>query len=144
VAPKSGEIRCYVKKMKLIFEGTKKFEKDRKKFCIKDQDEIIKKINIYCQSFKNNQTDFFSHAFQPYILKLKNNFASSLYVLRINLNIRVILTIDEDPIFNQMIVTLHRVLRRAELGNAYKDIAKSIYQKELKEIRGKRNSDGQN
>lgn len=130
--------------MKLIFEATKKFEKDLKKFSLKNQNKIIEKINIYCQAFESNRTDFFSHAFQPHILKLRNDFDSSLYALRIALNIRVILTIDEDLIFDQIIVTLHRVLRHSELGNAYKGIAKSIYQKELKETRGKGNPDGRN
>lgn len=53
---------------------------------------------------------------------------SSLYVLRASPQIRVILTIEEDPLFDQKIVTLFRVVRHDDMDRAFNSIAESLYQ----------------
>jgi hypothetical protein len=40
----------------------------------------------------------------------------------------VILTVDEDPIFGQVIFTLFRVIQCDDLEQAYKSVAESLYQ----------------
>jgi hypothetical protein len=40
----------------------------------------------------------------------------------------VILAIDEDPIFEQIILTLFRVFKHGDLEKVYKSIAESLYQ----------------
>ncbi|MDS3859819.1 hypothetical protein RIF25_03255 [Thermosynechococcaceae cyanobacterium BACA0444] len=52
----------------------------------------------------------------------------SLYALRVMRKFIVILTIDEDPIFGQVIFTLFRVVKHDDFGKACQDIAQSLYQ----------------
>ena len=48
--------------------------------------------------------------------------------LLIRKSLRVILAIDEDPIFGQVIFTLFRVVKCDDLAKTYQSIAKSLYQ----------------
>lgn len=57
-----------------------------------------------------------------------DEYESSLYVLKASQKIRVILSIDEDPIFNRVVLTLFRAVRHDDLDAAQKDIAESLYQ----------------
>ncbi|AUB34373.1 hypothetical protein COO91_00193 [Nostoc flagelliforme CCNUN1] len=38
------------------------------------------------------------------------------------------MTVDEDPIFGQVIFTLFRVVKHDDLDKAYKSVAESLYQ----------------
>ncbi len=60
-------------------------------------------------------------------IKLTNDYDSSLYSLIINPKIRVILTIDDEPIFDRIIITLFRVVNSSEASEAYNSVVKSIY-----------------
>lgn len=57
-----------------------------------------------------------------------NGYESSLYVLKVLEKLNVILTIDEDPIFDQFIVTLFRAVKQDKLNRAYQSVAESLYQ----------------
>ena len=56
------------------------------------------------------------------------DYDSSLYILNVLEKLNVILTVDEDPIFDQVIFTLFRVVQQDELNRAYQNIAESLYQ----------------
>ena len=64
-----------------------------------------------------------------------NGYESSLYVLRVSQKLRVILAVDEDPIFDQVIFTLYRVVKRDNLDKEYQGIAESLYQELLHQKR---------
>ncbi len=53
---------------------------------------------------------------------------SSLYVLRVSPQIRVILTIEADPLFDQKVITLFRVVKHDDMERAFNSIAESLYQ----------------
>ena len=57
-----------------------------------------------------------------------NGYESSLYVLKVLEKLSVILTIDEDPIFDQFIVTLFRAVKQDKLNRAYQSVAELLYQ----------------
>ena len=57
-----------------------------------------------------------------------NGYESSLYTLRVSQKLRVVLAVDEDPIFGQAIFTLFRAIQHDELDRAYKAVAESLYQ----------------
>jgi Txe/YoeB family toxin of Txe-Axe toxin-antitoxin module len=57
-----------------------------------------------------------------------NGYESSLYTLKVSQTLRVILTVDEDPIFDQVIFTLFRVVNLVDVPMTYQAIAKSLYQ----------------
>jgi hypothetical protein len=51
-----------------------------------------------------------------------------LYTLKVLEKLSLILTVDEDPIFGQVVFTLFRVVKQNELNRAYQSVAKSLYQ----------------
>jgi len=117
--------------MTIRFESTKKFEKELGKFSSKEKRRIVQKLNQYSQLLKQKTEDFYKHAYQPMKLKLDGDNESSLYALRVYRDIRIILTVDEDPLFEQTLITLLHVVRHSELDKVFKSIAKSIYQNKL-------------
>lgn len=117
--------------MELVFESTKNFEKDLRKFEKKDQVKIIEKLNNQCNAFINDKSTFNLHILKPFTFILKDGLQPTLYCLRVSKDIRIILTVDEDPIFEQTIFTLLRVVRHDGLNTAYKSIGELLYQQFL-------------
>ena len=121
--------------MKLQFEATDDFEKELGGFPPRDKKQIINKINHYCGSLLTTPEYFYKHTYRPHTITLSNEYESTLYVLRINKDIRVILTTDEDPLFDQFLITLIGVARHDSLDKKFKGIAESLYQQYLHEIK---------
>jgi len=114
--------------MDLLFESTKEFEQDLEQFNKTDRYTIIKQIN---QSFEMLLTDkslFYQNTNQFQKIKVAKNYDSSLYSLKIDKTIRLIFTIDEDPIFDRTLITLFRVVNAEDASKVYISIAKSLYQ----------------
>jgi hypothetical protein len=123
------------RKMELVFESTKKFEKDLDSFQVRDRTRIISKINLFCSGLAvGNASAFHSHAFRPMRIALSSGVQPTLYTIRISADIRVILTVDDDPIFDQTIITLLRAVRHKSLARAYRGVAESLYQSDIKSI----------
>jgi mRNA-degrading endonuclease RelE of RelBE toxin-antitoxin system len=117
--------------MTIRFESTKKFEKELGKFPREEKARIVQKLNQYSQLLEQKTGDFYKHAYQPVKLKLAGDNESSLYALRVDREIRIIMTVDEDPLFEQTLITLLHVVRHSELDKVFKGIAESIYQNKL-------------
>ena len=114
--------------MKLVIESTKKFEKELEAFSETEKLLIIEKMNQYFQMLSTDKASFYRRLYQVKKLRLINQYDSSLYTLKINHKIRLILTIDEDPIFAQTIITLFRVVNHSDISKAYDSLAESLYQ----------------
>jgi hypothetical protein len=119
--------------MDILIQSTKEFEQDLKSFSNHDKSLIIDKMNQYFPLIKNDINSLLQTETLTQLPKIQliNNYDSSLYVLKINAQIRLILTIDDDPIFDRIIITLFRVVNSAETLEAYLATAKSLY-KEFK------------
>jgi mRNA-degrading endonuclease RelE of RelBE toxin-antitoxin system len=116
--------------MNIIFETTEKFDKDLHKFNDVEQKMIAEHIDTYGQTLKNKKTGMGRGVFQPCEIKLINGYVSSLYALKVKQNIRVLMTIDVDTIFDQKIITLLRVVNNTNLLKAFNSTSKSLYQVE--------------
>lgn len=114
--------------MELVIDSTKKFEKDLEAFSETEKPLIIEKMNQYFQMLSTDKASFYRRLYQVKKLRLINQYDSSLYTLKINHKIRLILTIDEDPIFDQTIITLFRVVKHSDISKAYDSVAESLYQ----------------
>lgn len=84
--------------MNLIFESTNKFEKELKRFDPSEKAQIIKKLNQYCHLLTSDPNGFYKHAYQPLKLVLTGDNESSLYALKASRDVRIIMTVDEDPL----------------------------------------------
>ena len=115
--------------MDILIQSTKEFEQDLEAFSKPEQSNIIEKMNQDFQILLNDKNSLFEqkNLAQMQTIKLTNDYDSSLYSLRINPKIRVILTIDDDPIFDRIIITLFRVVKSSEASEAYNSVVKYIY-----------------
>ena len=117
--------------MDLLVEYTKTYEKDLKGFSELNRERIETKIEEVCQSFLDNPSDIYNHASLPFKIKSYKAFNSSLSAIPVGQKIRILVTIDQDPIFDQLIVTLIKVVKTSHLHQAFKSIAESLYQDNL-------------
>jgi mRNA-degrading endonuclease RelE of RelBE toxin-antitoxin system len=113
----------------VLIESTSSFEQDLDKLSKDERTITVKKINECTSLFPTQEADGY-RKLDPNIHRLSdlNGYESSLYTLRVSQKLRVVLTVDEDPIFGQIIFTLFRVVDHDDLDKAYQGIAESLYQ----------------
>lgn len=114
--------------MVIKFDITRPFEKDLKKLGAKEKDRVVAAIDRYAATFDTELDVSTQHVYRPHKINMPEGLDSSLYVLRASPQVRVILTIEEDPLFDQKIVTLFRVVRHDDMDRAFNSIAESLYQ----------------
>jgi hypothetical protein len=106
--------------------STATFKADWQRFTPSAQRRIRRSISIFTSGDLSARS-----LYRPHAIKLKNGLTSSLYVLRVDSDIRIILAVDEDPLFNRVIITLFRVVTREKLESAFDSVAKLLYRDQL-------------
>ena len=114
--------------MDIVIESTKQFEKAIAKLDPGVREQVITKINKLASSFSAEKADVYHQLHHLRWPLLPNGYESSLYTLKSSGKWRVILAIDEDPIFAQTILTLFRVFKADEIDQEYQSLAESLYQ----------------
>lgn len=113
--------------MTLRFDSTKQFEKELEQFASEERSGIIEKLNRYCMLIESDPAEFYKKTFQPVKPELTDD-ESTLYSLRVNRDTGIVMAVDEDPLFDQTIITLFHVVTPSDLEKTFKRIAKSLYQ----------------
>jgi hypothetical protein len=114
--------------MDILVESTKHFEGDLANLEAVDRASTIQKINDCASLFSTHKADVYRKLRRLRIPPNLNGYESSLYTLRISQKLRVILTVDEDPIFGQVIFTLFRAVDPDQVEAAYQGVSESLYQ----------------
>ncbi len=114
--------------MEIKFDITLSFEKDLKKLGAREKDRVVVAIDRYAATFDSALDVSTRHIYRPHKINMPEGLESSLYVLRVSPQIRVILTIEEDPLFDQKIITLFRAVKHDDMERAFNSIAESLYQ----------------
>lgn len=114
--------------MDILIESTKTFEQDIERFSNQEKFNIIKRMNRYFELLSIDKNLFYKSSEQLINIKLNHNYESSIYSLKICPRLRVILTIDDDPIFGTTLITLFRVVNADDASKAYYAVAESLYQ----------------
>lgn len=114
--------------MEIIIESTRNFEKDIENLSKEEKDIVIKKINDCANLFPTQKAQVYRKLHRLPLLSEIDSYDSSLYKIKISPKLMVILSLDEDPIFEQVIFTLFRVVQHNDFDKAYQDIAESLYQ----------------
>ena len=114
--------------MDILIESTRKFEKDLDRLSEENRAAVVEKINACTSLFPACAAEGYRKLHHLTLLLDFNDGESSLYTLELPQGMRAILSVDEDPIFDQIIFTLFRVVNHDELEKAYKDVAESLYQ----------------
>ena len=114
--------------MDILIESTKNCEKDLSKLSQAERETVINQINECADIFLTNKSTVYHKLHRLNLPSLANGYESSLYILKASQKLRVILTVDEDPIFGQIIFTLFRAIQHQDLNKAYNSVAESLYQ----------------
>lgn len=117
--------------MDVLIESTKRFEKDLDKLSEDGRSITVKRVNDFASLFPNHKSDAYRKLRRIPFLSGLNGYDTSLYTLKVSHKLSVILAVDEDPIFGQIIITLFRVVKHDDLYRAYQGIAESLYQEIL-------------
>ncbi|WP_223265348.1 hypothetical protein [Nostoc sp. 'Peltigera membranacea cyanobiont' 210A] len=117
-----------VRNVDVLIESTRSFEKDLGSLSEDEKAAAVQKINDCASLFPTQKADVYRKLRRLPLPSDINGYESSLYTLRVSQKLRVILTVDEDPIFGQVIFTLFRVVKHDNLDKAYKGVAESLYQ----------------
>ena len=120
--------------MDVQIDITKDFEKDLKKMTKSDNQMISKKINYLIEQIRNDQS-IGRNLYRLHKVSPIGNLDSSLYLLKINKTIRAIVTFEDDPLFDQKIITLVRVAHHDKIEKIFKGIQESFYQSFLRQRR---------
>lgn len=115
----------------VLIESTRSFEKDLDRLSEDEKAITVKIINDCASLFPTQRTDVYRKLRRLPLLSDLNGYESSLYTLKVSQKLRLILTVDEDPIFGQVIFTLFRVVKHDDLDQAYQGVAESLYQELL-------------
>lgn len=114
--------------MDVLIEATRGFEKDLDRLSEDEKALAIQKINNCASLFPTQQAEVYNQLSRLPLVSDLNGYDSSLYTLKVSQELRLILAVDEDPIFGQVIFTLFRVVKHADLDKAYQSVAESLYQ----------------
>ena len=114
--------------MEIIFESTEEFEEDLKTYSEAEQTLILQQLHEYSSVLLQDKGYRERRLHQFYKFDLLGDYASSLYSFIVNYYLRVILTIDDDPLFNRTLITLFRVVDSQVVAPVYQQVGESIYQ----------------
>lgn len=118
--------------MDIEFRSDKKFEKDMDKLEKKYREKVVKDINKIAKYAEMNRLDsIYKELHKVSNFSFLDDDNSSLYLYRVSNDLRIILLFDEDPLFDQVIVTLLRVVLRKDAEKTFKSIGESLYQKNI-------------
>lgn len=124
--------------MDVLVEITKWFDDEEKKLSAKERGDLTKSLNKLVQSardvrfprrlYRTNKLLF------PQIIKRED---STMYLFKATPSLRVVLTLDDDPIFNHRIMKLMRVSNAKSITEVFNDTARLLYNSnEYKAIKG--------
>ena len=112
--------------MNVLIEITKSFDKDIKNLSLLEQDKVKQRINSLIESFR--VTGRIRELYRIRKIRLPLNLTSSLFICKIDVELRMILTFEDDPLFSRKILTLFHLVKRKDLDKSFKSIEGSLYQ----------------
>jgi hypothetical protein len=117
--------------MALEFRTTAGFQEDLRSIPEPDRARVRESIDRRGRLAVADRRAFYRGLERPGVRKLAGRLDSSLYVLRVGKDLRVLLALDDDPIFGRTILTVLRVVRRQDLEDAYRKTAFALYGERL-------------
>jgi hypothetical protein len=113
--------------MELEYRITQSFDMDMQGLSADEQNKIKDKINFVSGSLLNGKSAFMQEASMPYIFNLKGALDSSLFLVRLDENNRMIASVDDDPIFDKVSLTLFRLVNLKDAEKIYKEVGEQLY-----------------
>jgi len=130
-----GKLYDLMADLDLVIELNDDCEYDFRRLSEKERDEIIKKAEHYGELFVTDQTAFLRDAHQPVSFRLDDKFDSSLYCFGTDGDTRIIASVDDDPIFRSVTVTLLSVFKEGDTKEKFSSVAQSFYQRQFADVK---------
>lgn len=98
-----------------------------KKLSVADREKTFEliKAKVYGFLYHNDRR----YLTQDHYFSKMGMFESTIYYVRIDLNKRAIISVDEDPIFGEVRVNIYAISNRDSLQREIKGVMQSLYQK---------------
>jgi len=122
----------------LVEQTTPGFRLDWERLSPTDRAAVRQALDRGYAVLRDNRRAFFAKVRRPPSIQLKSGFTSSLYSLRAGRDIRVIIAVDDDPVFGQTLITLFRVVPQDELERSFRSIARVLYGNQIHRANGAR------
>jgi hypothetical protein len=113
--------------MNLEFLITEAFDHDIKCLLLAQQKRIKTTINSISGSLLNGKSRFIESASMPHIFNLKDGYDSSLYLVGVGEGKKIVVAVDDDPIFNRLLLTLFRLVDEEKGNVTYKEVGEQLY-----------------
>ncbi len=113
--------------MKLECLITEAFDRDIKSLSAEQQSKIKDQINLVSGSLLNGRTSFMEKSSMPHIFNLKSGFDSSLYAVKLDDKKKMVVAVDDDPIFDKISLTMFRLVNDDDAEEAYKEVGEQLY-----------------
>ncbi len=113
-------------RVNVLIESTETFEPELDQLSQAEKAIAIEKINECAAIFSEYQPGGYRNLQQIHLMSSLHEYDSSLHTLKISPTLGIVLTVDEDPIFDQVVLTLFRVVQSNHLPIAYHKIAESL------------------
>jgi len=123
----SKEGMCNFVRMDLEFHITQSFDNDIKSLSEDRRNKITDEINLVSGSLLNGRTAFMDKASMPHIFNLKGGLDSSLYLVKVDDEKKMVVTVDDDPIFDKVSLTLFRLINDGDAEQVYKEVGEQLY-----------------
>jgi len=114
--------------LEVDIQTKKTFLKDLERLGSVDQTRVEATVAKFTESLRSQGQEQRAGLTQPHRLRVQDDWNLSLYSLRANRYLRILLTLDNDPVFGRMIVQFLRVVHHDHLGSAFKALGESIAQ----------------
>ena len=122
-----GFIRSVVEPpLELVFHDTEAFVSDFHALPSDQRAQVATELNDCCQLLLYDPVEFqrrVGHV-RP---RLAEGIDASMVILTVSAELNVVFTVDEDPVFEQLAVTLLRVIPEHELATATDDLTRALY-----------------
>ncbi len=112
--------------MKAIIESQDSFRQDIRTLSETEQNRVMSCVTELPKSFQEDEFSFYAtHLNQLRNIRVGDEYELSLYVLEIDNGMNILLTFDEDPIFEKLHITLHKLVRQ-NVTDAYLSVAELL------------------
>jgi hypothetical protein len=112
--------------MEILVEKTASFDADLMLLSDKERSMVTEKLNFLVSTIMEKGNTKQLYRLQK--LQLPNNLSSSLFIFRIDTQLRAIVTFEQDPLFNQSVLTLIRLIKHTDLDKTFNAVSEALYQ----------------
>lgn len=111
--------------LELVFQETNLFVEDWQAYSVEEQGHLASELNDCCQFLLYDESEFNNRA-EAIRPQLADGMEATLFALPIDA-VNILFTVDEDPVFGQLTITLLRAVRADSHDEACETIIQALY-----------------